>query len=72
MIGFTNDQTLKDVTRRYCTQYSTVTRKLRVDEEWWKQSLKPFLGARNARDREEDEELDRLMLERPLPTTFKE
>ncbi|XP_021913574.1 DNA repair protein complementing XP-C cells homolog isoform X2 [Zootermopsis nevadensis] len=72
VLAFNNDLTLKDVTCRYCVQFSTVTRKLRVDEKWWKESLSPFLTAPTAHDREEDEELNRLMLDRPMPTTLKE
>jgi hypothetical protein len=49
-----------------------VTKKLRVDEKWWKESLSPFLTAPTALDKEEDEELNRLMLDRPMPTTLKE
>jgi xeroderma pigmentosum group C-complementing protein len=72
VLAFNNDLTLKDVTRRYCAQFATVTRKLRVDEKWWRESLTPFLTAPIAHDREEDEELNRLMLDRPMPSTLKE
>lgn len=43
-----------------------------MDEKWWKESLRPFLTAPTAHDREEDEELNRLILDRPMPTTLKE
>ncbi|PNF35257.1 hypothetical protein B7P43_G04796 [Cryptotermes secundus] len=72
VLAFNNDLTLKDVTCRYCVQFSTLTRKLRVDEKWWKESLSPFVSAPTAHDKEEDEELNRLMLDRPMPTTLKE
>ena len=72
VLAFNNDLTLKDVTCRYCVSFSTVTRKLRVDEKWWKESLSPFLTRPTAQDREEDEELNQLMLDRPMPTTLKE
>ncbi|PSN56147.1 hypothetical protein C0J52_03340 [Blattella germanica] len=65
VLAFNNDLTLKDVTCRYCAQFTTITRKLRVDEGWWKRSLRPFHTPRTALDREEDEELNRLMLELP-------
>ena len=72
VLAFNNDLTLKDVTCRYCVSFSTVTRKLRVDEKWWKESLSPFLTPPTAQDREEDEQLNQLMLDRPMPTTLKE
>lgn len=43
-----------------------------MDEKWWKESLSPFVTAPTAHDKEEDEELTRLMLDRPMPTTLKE
>lgn len=43
-----------------------------MDEKWWKESLRPFVTAPTAHDKEEDEELNRLMLDRPMPTTLKE
>jgi hypothetical protein len=43
-----------------------------VDEKWWQETLSPFLTTSTAHDREEDEELNRLMLDRPMPTTLKE
>jgi hypothetical protein len=49
-----------------------VTRKLRVDEKWWNESLSAFLTAPTAQDREEDEQLNQLVLDRPMPTTLKE
>ncbi|XP_069680610.1 DNA repair protein complementing XP-C cells homolog [Periplaneta americana] len=72
VLAFNNDLTLKDVTCRYCANFTTTTRRLRVDEKWWQESLSPFLTAPTAQDREEDEELNRLMLDRPMPTTLKE
>ncbi|XP_049937676.1 DNA repair protein complementing XP-C cells homolog isoform X2 [Schistocerca serialis cubense] len=65
-----DDGTIRDVTRRYCPKWHTVTQKLRVDEEWWKESLKPFTGQRTARDHQEDEDLYRQLQDRPMPTTL--
>ncbi|KAK9886312.1 hypothetical protein WA026_015823 [Henosepilachna vigintioctopunctata] len=72
VLSWDNTNHIKDITRRYCQNYNTVTRKCRIDSQWWEESLKPFIGPKNARDREEDDELNRQQLEKPLPTTISE
>ncbi|XP_063233353.1 DNA repair protein complementing XP-C cells homolog [Bacillus rossius redtenbacheri] len=72
VLGFNNDQTLKDVTRRYCAQFHTATRRQRVDPGWWARALRGFTGRRTAADREEDEDMDRQLEDRPLPATVSE
>ncbi|XP_018327473.1 DNA repair protein complementing XP-C cells homolog [Agrilus planipennis] len=72
IIAWNNDNTLKDVTSRYCQDWHTVIRKLRVNSDWWKQTLKPYIGKPTARDKEEDEELAQMQLEKPLPKTISE
>ncbi|EFA05994.1 DNA repair protein complementing XP-C cells homolog [Tribolium castaneum] len=72
IIAWNNDNRLKDVTKRYCTNFNTVTRKLRIDSKWWEATLRPFTGSQTVRDREEDDELERQQLEKPLPTSIAE
>lgn len=72
IIAWNNDSRLKDITKRYCPDWNTVTRKLRVDAKWWEETLKPFIGRKTAIDREEDEELARQQMDKPLPTTISE
>lgn len=72
IVAWNNDNSLKDITQRYCPNWNTVTRKLRIDKKWCQNTLKPFEGRKTARDREEDEELARLQLEQPLPTSIAE
>lgn len=57
---------------RYSRNWNTITRKLRVDTHWWHQTLKPYQEKRNAREKEEDEELARQQLDKPLPTSIAE
>lgn len=57
---------------RYCKNFSTVTRKLRVDPKWWEESLKPFIGSQTIRDREEDDDLNRQQLDQPMPKAISE
>uniref|UniRef100_A0A1B0DMG8 Rad4 beta-hairpin domain-containing protein n=1 Tax=Phlebotomus papatasi TaxID=29031 RepID=A0A1B0DMG8_PHLPP len=66
------DKTVKDVSPRYCPQWNTTTRKYRIDKEWLDDTLQPFLGKKTKRDREEDRELDKIHLDKPLPKTITE
>lgn len=72
VVAFNNDNSLKDITSRYCQNFNTVTRKLRVNSTWWAETIAPFLGPTNVRDKEEDDELRRQQLEKPLPTAIAE
>lgn len=72
MVGWDNNNNLKDLTRKYVPHFNTETRKLRVDVLWWKKAVQPYLGPKTKRDKEEDEYLDKMQLEAPLPTTIGE
>lgn len=72
VLAWNNNKTIKDVTRRYAPQWMTVTRKVRVEPEWWNETMAPFLPAKNAREKEEDEDLDRQLEDKPLPTSIAE
>ncbi|CAD6245420.1 GSCOCG00013696001-RA-CDS, partial [Cotesia congregata] len=58
---------LKDVTRRYCRHWLTVTRKQRIDQEWWTETLSPWIESNSVMSRAEDEALLTMELEQPLP-----
>ena len=45
------------MTRRYCAQWLTVTRKQRVDEKWWSETLSYWKEKNTAISRAEDEML---------------
>ncbi|XP_044729023.1 DNA repair protein complementing XP-C cells homolog [Chrysoperla carnea] len=72
VVAWNNNGTLKDVTSRYSKNWNTVTRKLRDDPTWWNRTLKPYQEKKNAREKEEDEELARQQLDQPLPTAISE
>ncbi|XP_013135157.1 PREDICTED: DNA repair protein complementing XP-C cells homolog isoform X2 [Papilio polytes] len=72
VVGWDNNNYLKDLTRRYVPHWNTITRKQRAELSWWNTAVAPWLGPKNARDKEEDERLDRLQLEAPLPTKITE
>ncbi|XP_058823925.1 DNA repair protein complementing XP-C cells homolog [Topomyia yanbarensis] len=72
VLAWNNDGTIKDVTTRYCPNYATSTKKLRVEQDWLNKALGKFKGKRTARDIEEDRCLNQAQLEQPLPTTISE
>lgn len=72
VIACNNNFTLKDITKRYVPHWHSDTRKKRVDEEWWNQTMRPYLPPKNAQDKEEDEDIDRQLSDKPLPPTISE
>ncbi|XP_053696724.1 DNA repair protein complementing XP-C cells homolog [Sabethes cyaneus] len=72
VLAWNNDGTIKDVTTRYCSNYATSTKKLRVEEDWLYETLRKFKGKRSARDIEEDRSLNQALMEQPLPTAINE
>lgn len=72
ILAWNNDGTIKDVSARYCPNYATTTKKLRVEDDWLEETLAKFRGKRTARDIEEDRTLNRALMEQPLPKTISE
>ncbi|XP_047989781.1 DNA repair protein complementing XP-C cells homolog [Leguminivora glycinivorella] len=72
VVGWDNNNYLKDLTRRYVPHWNTVTRKQRAEPVWWDTAISPWKGPRTPRDREEDEALDRMQLDAPLPKSIAE
>lgn len=48
---------LKDLGRKYDPTWMTSSRKRRVEDEWWEETLKPFSGPEDERDIKEDKEV---------------
>ncbi|XP_070695808.1 DNA repair protein complementing XP-C cells [Pempheris klunzingeri] len=63
---------VKDLGKKYDPTWMTSSRKRRVDEEWWEETLEPFLGPEDERDRKEDKELQNKLLNKPLPISVAE
>ncbi|KAH8401661.1 hypothetical protein KR009_007204 [Drosophila setifemur] len=72
VFAFTDDQSLKDVTARYCSSWSTTVRKARVEKAWLDETFAPYRGRRTKRDIREDEELRRIHADKPLPKSISE
>ncbi|EDV55925.2 DNA repair protein complementing XP-C cells homolog isoform X2 [Drosophila erecta] len=72
VFAFQDDQSLKDVTARYCANWSTTVRKARVEKVWLDETITPYLGRRTKRDITEDDQLRRIHADKPLPKSISE
>ncbi|KAL6267848.1 hypothetical protein P5V15_000920 [Pogonomyrmex californicus] len=72
VIAYNSERLIKDVTRRYCPQWLSVTRKQRIDEKWWTETLSYWQEKETAMSKQEDELLLQKELEQPLPKTVGE
>ncbi|XP_012229942.1 DNA repair protein complementing XP-C cells [Linepithema humile] len=72
VIAYNSEGLIKDVTRRYCPQWLSVTRKQRIDEKWWIETLTYWQEKETAISKQEDELLLQKELEQPLPKTVSE
>ncbi|CAL1676343.1 unnamed protein product [Lasius platythorax] len=72
VIAYNSEGLIKDVTRRYCSQWLSVTRKQRIDEKWWTETLCYWLERETTMSKKEDELLLQRELEQPLPKTVSE
>nr|XP_015203476.1 PREDICTED: DNA repair protein complementing XP-C cells [Lepisosteus oculatus] len=72
VVGIDNGGFVKDLTKRYDPTWMTSTRKRRVDEEWWEETLESYKSPFTERDEKEDMELQAKLLDQPLPTAISE
>lgn len=72
MLAWNNDQTIRDVTPRYCNNFHTTTRKQRAEQSWIDEALDQFLEQRNSRTIIEDIEFSKLHMDTPMPTSINE
>ncbi|XP_053989159.1 DNA repair protein complementing XP-C cells homolog [Hylaeus volcanicus] len=72
VVAWNSENLIKDVTKRYCPHWLTVTRKQRIEEKWWVQTLSYWKEKDTAISRAEDEMFLQKELEQPLPKTIGE
>ncbi|CAK9806283.1 DNA repair protein complementing XP-C cells homolog [Anthophora plagiata] len=72
VVAWNSENLIKDVTRRYCPHWLTVTRKQRIDEKWWMETLSYWKEKDTAISKAENEMLLQRELEQPLPKTIGE
>ncbi|XP_020602112.1 DNA repair protein complementing XP-C cells homolog [Orbicella faveolata] len=72
VVSFDNKNAIKDVTNRYASSWMSKTRKLRIDSDWWDDTLQPYKSRNKKMDQMEDSLLEDQLLEKPLPTSITE
>ncbi|KAJ7316932.1 hypothetical protein JRQ81_003094 [Phrynocephalus forsythii] len=72
IVGIDNDGCVKDVTPRYDLAWMTLTRKCRVDAQWWEDTLEPYRSPFVERDKKEDQEFLVKLQDQPMPTAIGE
>ncbi|XP_014472130.1 PREDICTED: DNA repair protein complementing XP-C cells homolog [Dinoponera quadriceps] len=72
VIAYNSEGLIKDVTRRYCPHWLSVTHKQRIDEKWWTETVKYWPEKETTISKQEDELLLQKELEQPLPKTVGE
>lgn len=72
VVAWNSENLIKDVSRRYCPHWLTVTYKQRIDEKWWLETLSYWKEKDTAISKAEDEMLLQKELEQPLPKTISE
>uniref|UniRef100_A0ACB8EHB5 Uncharacterized protein n=1 Tax=Sphaerodactylus townsendi TaxID=933632 RepID=A0ACB8EHB5_9SAUR len=72
IIGFDNDGCVKDVTQRYDPAWMTLTRKRRVDAQWWDDTLNPYRSPFVEREKKEEKAFLAQLQDKPLPTAVGE
>ena len=63
---------MKDITQKYASNWVTQTRKLRIDEDWWRETLYPYKPIDLIKDKTEDYLIETQMQKKPLPTSMAE
>lgn len=72
VFAWNNDNSVRDVTPRYCSQFHTTTRKQRAEQLWIDEALDSMLEQRNPRTIIEDVEFSKLHMDSPMPTSINE
>uniref|UniRef100_A0A673BPP7 Xeroderma pigmentosum, complementation group C n=1 Tax=Sphaeramia orbicularis TaxID=375764 RepID=A0A673BPP7_9TELE len=72
VVSVDEDGFVKDLGRKYDPTWMTTSRKRRVDEEWWEETLETLQRPEDERDRREEKELQSRLLNRPLPVSISE
>ncbi|XP_077981507.1 DNA repair protein complementing XP-C cells-like [Glandiceps talaboti] len=72
VLAFSNDNCVKDVTCRYASKWMSHTRKQRVDQEWWEETLSPYQPRDTEKNENEDLALQAKLQQQPLPTSIGE
>ena len=72
ILAFSTDNYVKDMTRKYDSNWLKATSKARLDEPWWNETLKYFADDTSDESLEEDLQIHDVLLKKPFPTSIAE
>ncbi|XP_026863467.2 DNA repair protein complementing XP-C cells [Electrophorus electricus] len=72
VVGVDGDGYLKDLSSRYDPTWLTLSRRRRIDSEWWEETLEFYECPDSERKQQEDKEMQDKLLDKPFPTAISE
>ncbi|XP_012682897.2 DNA repair protein complementing XP-C cells [Clupea harengus] len=72
VVGVDGEGYIKDLSRRYDPTWLTSSRKRRIDQDWWDETLDIYEAPDSEREKKEDNELEAKLLSKALPTSILE
>ncbi|XP_062396243.1 DNA repair protein complementing XP-C cells [Sardina pilchardus] len=72
VVAVDGDGYVKDLSSRYDPTWLTSSRRRRVDQDWWDETLLFYEAPDSEREKKEDNELEAKLLSKPLPTAISE
>lgn len=72
VVGVDADGYIKDLSSRYDPTWLTSSRRRRIDQDWWDETLEFYEAPDSEREKKEDNELEAKLLSKPLPTSISE
>lgn len=72
VIGLDDAGCVKDLTKKYCQGWLTLSKNERVKASWWEDSLKPFGPPDSERERVENRQMEAKLQRQPMPSSIAE
>lgn len=71
VLGFDDDNRVKDITRKYASAWLTSVKKKRIDPAWWEESLEPFSPPTGCeRELVENTQIQSKLQRQPMPASI--
>lgn len=72
VVGYDDNDKLRDLTSRYASRWLIFNRKLRPDQPWWDETIASYESSDKKGNKKEDEQLLENLRQKPMPTTISE
>ncbi|KAF6216121.1 hypothetical protein GE061_000459 [Apolygus lucorum] len=72
VVAWNSDSSIKDLTRRYASNWLTTTPKFRAEPKWWKKTLAPWAPRNTKLEKLENKKLDEEEAATPIPSKIQD